>query len=115
MATTLKNKLLNQIQMHHNGDADWVHYIRDHKRMLLSRASKITIPTETAITHRNRPADLLEYLGMDSSLTWIILFLNDLDELAEINNVKELYVIDEPTIKSLHASYLTWKNRVSKS
>jgi hypothetical protein len=112
--TSLADRLSIKVNPYDNLDTDWVQYIKDHRSVLMSTAVTTTVPANVMFTHRYRMSALLKKLGSDSSITWIVMWLNQLKTHADVVNLNELILPTMESIKTLYQSYLSYRQKLNK-
>lgn len=109
MATTSLSSLLNVKRGKYPTDTPaWTQFVRDHRASLMATATARAITRDEQQTYRFRLVDLLRTLGYDHSVTWIVLWLNDLDGQSAFDGVDELTLPSDETLSSLYTSYSTF-------
>lgn len=90
-----------------NNDADWVEYIRDHYTTIVNTGGWIALDKFKHNTMKYRLEDFLQEEGMDTSIAWIILLINQLGSNINFINLTKLLLPDMKVIRRLREQYVS--------
>jgi len=108
---SLSEKLSNGVYPTDPLDSGWVQYVRDHRNHILRSSRTITIPADILHSSKYRIHELLEKIGEDVAMGWIVLWLSEISSNAELEGISELTIPSSQTINTLYASYATSRLR----
>lgn len=99
--STLTARLARRISQYSEVNPQWVQYVKDHRQYLLTTAYDQYMTKEDAWIYRYRPEEYLANLSYDTSITWLVLWLNQLTtetfiglnsfKLPEISTLRDMY------------------------
>ncbi len=112
--TSLADRLSISVNPFDNLDPDWVQYVKDHRSVLMETSVIKSVPANAMFTYRYRMPTLLNKLGSDSSITWIVMWLNQLKTNADVVNLTELTLPTIDTVKSLYQSFQSYRQKLNK-
>lgn len=78
MATSVKLDITNRALTSRMSRADWVKYINDHRNYLRSTGTLRSISDLLFEKYKYRPLSLIQKLGIDPSLVFTVIILNDI-------------------------------------
>lgn len=106
-ATPLYITLESNIQKFDLPDIDWRTMIQDHKENIKINGELIHLSAELVQEYQYRPEEFLyEHLRKSKGLTWIMLFINDLNSKMEFNtSLTQIYIPNDDHIGDLYRTY----------
>jgi hypothetical protein len=78
MDYSLTNELLEKDTTHTFGNQDWVQFVIDHVRILLSNSDEEIINPNDMFKYRYRPKSLFDKFGINEEDAWIVLLINNI-------------------------------------
>lgn len=110
--TTFAERLVSDIGTIDDVDQAWVQYVKDHRSLLLDKATIERIEPNIMFTYRHRMPALLERLKYSASLTWIVMWLNQLNSPADVVGLTELIIPDKNQIEELSRDYASFQLKI---
>lgn len=95
-------------------DLEWVQYVKDHRALLLENASRVSIPPATMFTYRYRMRALLTHLKFKPELTWLVMWLNQLDTPADVVGLSELIIPSKEQVDDLSQDYASYQLKINQ-
>lgn len=83
----------------------WVQYIEDHFSIIRDKATYVEISLDNMYRYKYRPEDFLQLKGIDVSLSWIMLLINQIPDKSEFNNIPSILIPSEAYIQQLQEAF----------
>ena len=93
-------------------DPEWAQFIEDHMIEIRNKATKIIIPAGEMFRYRYRPEDFLDSRGIDISLSWIMLMINQIPDKLSFVDLTEVLIPNPSQILKLKESFNTVKQTI---
>ena len=90
-----------------NTDKDWVIFVRDHKQYLINKANKIPITPEMIDRYKYKFNFFMLENKINLDMHWIIMMINDFNDLEDFSNKENVYLPDRSDIIALYQLYKT--------
>lgn len=104
---SLQTAYKNMMSEYSNHDADWVQFVKDHYNYIMENAEMIALDIHVHHTTRYRLEDYLNRFGIDPSLTWIVIYINQLKSNLSFIELNQLLIPNERSIRYLREQYMT--------
>lgn len=105
---TLSDRIRSYRDKYNNHDPAWVHYVQDHRSILLASCTARIVVASEQIMYRYRLMDYLRSIHYDHTATWIVLYLNQLESERDFNNIDSILLPDLRTLATTYAQYKTY-------
>ena len=90
-----------------NDNYEWVHYIHDHYRRLMSRAVLVDIDPYRMNTYNYRLQDFLERCNVPKEADWLVLYINQLGSDKDFDQLRWLYLPDMADVELMRQEFDT--------
>lgn len=90
-----------------NADEDWVHYVKDHYKLIVASGGWLSLDKFRHNTMKYRLEDFLKDESIDPSISWIILMINQLGSNVDFANLERLLIPDLKFIQHLREQYVS--------
>jgi hypothetical protein len=113
--STFAERLKENLSPLENTDPAWIKYVKDHRGVILESVVVQTIPPEKMHPNKYRCSSLLHELGYDEALSWIVIWLNQIDNNRNFIDLVSIKIPDIETIKTLRAQFDTFNAKASET
>jgi len=93
-------------------NGNWVHYIKDHRNFILKNSTNTPISKEDMRVYQYRPEALFKFLGFEISMSWIILWINQVTSILDFTDIESLKIPPLDLISELYRSFNTFQANV---
>lgn len=96
-------------------NSEWRLFIKDHRQLIVENSSTYLLDADDNELYRFRPKEFLKANNIDPDIFWIVLWINQIYNEIEFNNIKELLIPRVEYIKSLYEQYRSFKANLQRS
>lgn len=96
-------------------DSEWRLFIKDHRQLIIKNSNMCFLDADDNELFRFRPKEFLEHNKIDPDILWIVLWINQIYNEIEFNNIKELFIPKIEYINSLYEQYRSFKANLQRS
>lgn len=93
-------------------DTGWIQFLKDHRRRIVATSSTLSMDPNIVNSYRYHLTDLLKEYKIDSNISWMVMWLNQLDGAWEVIDIEELIIPSKTEIESLWDKYKSYKNKL---
>ena len=111
---TLADNLLTRIGKLDQNDPEWVLFVRDFRHNILANSKVHQLRPGLMQSHRFRLGSLLEELGVDKNISWIVMELNSLRNMRDVDGLTSLTIPTNDYMLKLYAKYTSFKKKIEK-
>ncbi len=107
---SLSKKIIDKIDQLDNNDPYWVMFVKDYYHQIRNINSiKIAVDPNVMNKFKYRPRDFMRDADYPASITWIMLFINGLEDTTKFVGLNELYLPTIEYINTLQTRYESTK------
>lgn len=104
---SLQNLFSRQLDQYANTDPEWVQYVHDHYTAIKARSGTVVFSMHDTSTMHYRLTDLLKTNNISSSITWIILLINQIGSENAFVDIEQLQIPDLTHLAQLRERFNT--------
>lgn len=84
---------------------NWPRFIYDHYTLIKEKSKLVTISLDDMFRYEHRPEDFIELHGEDSSITWIMLTINQIPSRREFFGITSILIPPTAYIEQLRDAF----------
>ena len=96
-------------------DPEWRIFIKDHRYHILENSTVIYLTRSDMVRYDNKLKWFIEDKGLDKSMYWIVLEINNIDTEWDFTNIDRIVFPDSENIRSLRKQYRQFRNNLNKA
>lgn len=93
---------------------EWVLFVQDHRRYLLTSSTKITLTMDEMFIYEYRPEEFLKDRHLPLSMMWIFLWINQLSNALQFPTIKNIIIPNVSYLYDLRNEYRTFIAQLSR-
>ena len=98
-----------------DSNIEWKLFVKDHRKQLIATATTHVLSADEIELFRFRPNEYLNSINLTEDLTWIVLWLNQLNSPENFYNIRELIIPNYAYVNSLRETYRSVKSNLDKA
>lgn len=110
---TLSERLASQEAKYDFSDKAWVRFLKDHRKYLISNSTVVTLDPNIMNGFRYHTTELLIEYKLNSKLSWLIKWINQIKGDWEVVDLTKLLVPSDSAVDSLWDKYKSYKNKIA--
>jgi len=114
--TPMSERLRSLISEWSDSDHEWELYVKDHRELIIENSSTIQITADNMRKYQFRLETFLydKNLDIDYRMTWIVLWLNQLNSNLDFVDLSSLIVPNRSYILRLYEKYRAFKSYLAE-
>ena len=105
---SLSIQLLESISDLDDSNPKWVMFIKDHYDLLLFNSTVYELTPDKMNIFKYRPRDLMVDLNLNPDITWVVLYLNNLQDVSDFVGIESLHIPSLDYINTLRTRFETY-------
>ena len=98
-------------KLENSNNAAWVAFVKDHRKYLLVHSTEV-FPDDSELFFANySPSQLMMALKVQPALHWIVYYLNGLDLMSSLLDVRSIKLPDDKIVSDLYSSFVSYDNK----